>query len=130
MYIFIIITNHPVFALDLYTFVMHFLSQHDGKKCLVPAHEIVNAKHAIIGDKLGEFTMVSQPIRLILVDWFVFHFFEVIFHFFYVVFLFFFFFLGRLPFYLFFEVVFHFLFFLRLSSIFFCGRHSSFKKNN
>ena len=24
---------------------------------------------------LGEFTMVSQPIRLILVDWFVFHFF-------------------------------------------------------
>ena len=25
--------------------------------------------------KLGEFTMVSQPIRLILVDWFVFHFF-------------------------------------------------------
>jgi hypothetical protein len=33
---------------------------------------------------LGEFTMVSQPIRLILVDWFIFHFF-----------------LGRLPFYLF-----------------------------
>ena len=31
---------------------------------------------------LGEFTMVSQPIRLILVDWFVFHFI----------------FLGRLPF--------------------------------
>ena len=24
--------------------------------------------------QLGEFTMVSQPIRLILVDWFVFHF--------------------------------------------------------
>jgi hypothetical protein len=24
--------------------------------------------------KLGEFTMVSQPIRLILVDWFIFHF--------------------------------------------------------
>jgi hypothetical protein len=42
--------------------------------------------------------MVSQPIRLILVDWFVFHFFEVDFHFF-------------------FEVVFHFLFFLRSSSI-------------
>ena len=45
--------------------------------------------------KLGEFTMVAQPIRLILVDWFVFHlifvllrsfsifiFFEVVFHFF------------------------------------------------
>ena len=32
---------------------------------------------------LGEYTMESQPIRLILVDWFVFHFiFEVIFHFF------------------------------------------------
>ena len=34
-------------------------------------------------DELGEFTMVSQPIRLILVDCFVFHFFfEVVFHFF------------------------------------------------
>ena len=42
--------------------------------------------------KLGEFTMVSQPIRLILVDWFVFHFC-----------------LGRFPF-LFFLVVFIFIF--------------------
>ena len=31
--------------------------------------------------ELGEFTMVSQPIRLILVDCFIFHFFEVVFHF-------------------------------------------------
>ena len=54
---------------------------------------------------LGEYTMESQPIRLILVDWFVFHFiFEVVFHLF-----------------LFFEVVLHLfpIFFLpRLSSIF------------
>ena len=61
---------------------------------------------------LGEYTMESQPIRLILVDWFVFHFiFEVIFHFFK------FFFWGRLPFFV--------CLFLRLSSIFW-GHHSSF----
>ena len=41
---------------------------------------------------LGEFTMVSQPIRLILVDWFVFHFFLGCLPFFH-------FFLGRLPFF-------------------------------
>ena len=47
---------------------------------------------------LGEFTIVSQPIRLIVVDWFVFHFI-----------------LRLSPFLIFFEVVFH--FFWRLSSI-------------
>ena len=44
--------------------------------------------------ELGEFTMVSQPIRLILVDWFVFHlFFKVVFHFSMVFFIFLYFFL-------------------------------------
>ena len=53
---------------------------------------------------LGEFTMVSQPNRLILVDWLVFHFC-----------------LGRLPFF-FFDVV---LFFFEVVLHFFCGRHFS-----
>ena len=62
--------------------------------------------------KLGEFKMVSHPIRLILVDWFVFHFI----------------FLGHLPFLYLrsssFFLLFSFL--LRPSSNFFWGRHSSF----
>ena len=73
------------FAEDLEEFQHHQVQ----KMCHKTNKERVIKKNGI----LGEFTMVSQPIRLILVDWFVFHF----------IFLGrlpFLFFLGRLPFFL------------------------------
>ena len=60
------------------------LASHGGKKKNYDVITLGADRHSATGPhrrlwilamRIGEFTMVSQPIRLILVDWFVFHFF-------------------------------------------------------
>ena len=44
------------------------------KPCREKHFRIIRKAYIMMKNELGEFTMASQPIRLILVNWFVFHF--------------------------------------------------------
>ena len=66
----------PPFPVKIYSQTDLALYQKKGRFLDIMEDQLVfGRKRKKKEKKLGEFTMVSQPIRLILVDWFVFNFF-------------------------------------------------------